>query len=89
MNPPAKASPAPFVSMIAEAARGVTGYTLEDAEVQTMVEEEPWVMMTVRGVAVSFGELASAVAIVVMSLVYHVSCRYLVDVEQSNETTNI
>lgn len=42
-----------------------------EVEVQTMVDEDPWVMMTIRGVDVVLGELARAVAIVAISLVYH------------------
>jgi hypothetical protein len=54
-----------------EAGRVVTGYTLVEVEVQTMVDEDPWVMTTIRGVDVILGEWARAVAIAAISLVYH------------------
>lgn len=77
-KPPAKASPAPFVSTIADSASLVTGYVLGEVERPdcagsddaTMVESEPWVMTTRRGRdEFFFGSAASLVAISARSLV--------------------
>lgn len=71
-NPPANASPAPFVSTIDSFASASTGYVsvLSDSDVATTVDEAPWVMTTTRGVAVfDLGDAASFLAISEMSLV--------------------
>ena len=73
MNPPAKASPAPFVSTICELSNFSTGYTfgLSASEVLTrMVEFSPCVKITVRGrEALALGRSAMALAIAGISLV--------------------
>lgn len=79
-NPPANASPAPFVSTILSAASAETGYvwrpegTSDDEVDAATVDEAPCVMTTMRAVDSFFlGRAASFWAMVGMSLVCEAS----------------
>lgn len=65
-NPPANASPAPFVSTISSSLSGCTAYTLGLSGLSdetTTVDSAPWVMTTMRGRdALDLGSIAMALA---------------------------